>query len=96
MVDFERNSLADGLTTELQQARNNLFAAQGLVDDFLQICAPLGILRQVLHEHVGIKQDARERIIDFVSDTRSQSPNGSDFFGLHQLNLGFLEFPAYS
>ena len=54
-----------------------------------------GIVRQIIHEDIGIKQNARERVVDFVGDARGQSSYGGDFFGLHQLDFGLLEFSAY-
>jgi hypothetical protein len=72
------------LSCEMKQPEHDLFAAIGLLDDHLEVFAPLRELLGLLEQHIGMHEDDPERVVDFMRNPRGQLSHARKPFGVHQ------------
>ena len=82
------------LAGEVEQARDDLLAAVGLVDDQLEVVLDLGVAAvalDLLEQDVGLQQQDAERVVDLVGDAGRELAHAGQLLRLDQRLLGALE-----
>ena len=92
---MEGGYFTDGLSAEFEEFGYDFFAAQGLIDDLLDVLDVLGLSRESLFKELRIDHDARKGVVDLVGDARRHPPDGCDLLRLDQLKMGLFKVFAH-
>ena len=83
--------LAGHLAREAEQIVHQRFGAPGLFANFFRQASGPFRDRRIVGQQLGISEDGRKRIVDFVRRASDQLADGCQFFRLHKLRLQPLE-----
>ncbi len=91
-VDVQRHALLAGhLAREAEQAVDQALGAPRLFSNLFRQAPRPAVHRRIVGQQLGISEDGRQRVIDFMRRPSHQLAKRSQFFRLHELHLQPLQ-----
>src|SRR5436305_6516418 len=87
LIQLDRDALGLVLASEAEQVLNDAVSPLRLLVKLIGILHTLGSQLAAGEQQLAVAQNSRQRIIEFVSDTRNELAHSSHFLAMQQLLL---------